>query len=88
MKGDFFCFNIHEYITYINGYLNFFLSLIQVIRTSLLNLQKAIKGLVVMSADLEALSSSLLVGKVFILQVLRQCYVTVPKYAFCYIRFQ
>lgn len=41
-----------------------FSSLIQVIRTSLLNLQKAIKGLVVMSADLEALSSSLLVGKV------------------------
>lgn len=46
-----------------NDYM-FFSSLIQVIRTSLLNLQKAIKGLVVMSADLEALSSSLLVGKV------------------------
>ena len=34
------------------------------IRTSLGNLRKAIKGLVVMNADLESLSQNLLVGKV------------------------
>ncbi len=36
------------------------------IRTSLTNLQKAIKGLVVMNAELEALANALLIGKVCI----------------------
>ncbi|XP_043194572.1 dynein axonemal heavy chain 12-like isoform X3 [Amphibalanus amphitrite] len=38
--------------------------LISVIRTTLKNLKKAVKGLVVMSPDLEAVAQSLLVGKV------------------------
>ncbi|XP_043934432.1 dynein axonemal heavy chain 12 [Protopterus annectens] len=41
-----------------------FNNLIRTIRTTLQSLQKAIKGLVVMDADLEALAGSLLVGKV------------------------
>ncbi|XP_033102995.1 dynein heavy chain 12, axonemal-like isoform X1 [Anneissia japonica] len=41
-----------------------FNKLMSVIRVSLQNLQKAIKGLVVMSADLEALAGNLLIGKV------------------------
>ena len=38
--------------------------LLEAIRTSLINLQKALKGLVVMNAELEALSNNLLIGKV------------------------
>jgi dynein heavy chain len=38
--------------------------LINVIRTSLQNLQKAIKGLVVMNQELESLSNSVMIGKV------------------------
>ena len=34
------------------------------VRTSLVNLRKAIKGLVVMNAELEGLAHSLLIGKV------------------------
>ncbi|NXF75625.1 DYH7 protein, partial [Sclerurus mexicanus] len=41
-----------------------FNNLIRTIRITLINLKKAIKGLVVMDAELEALSGSLLVGKV------------------------
>uniref|UniRef100_A0A8C5TGG8 Dynein axonemal heavy chain 12 n=1 Tax=Malurus cyaneus samueli TaxID=2593467 RepID=A0A8C5TGG8_9PASS len=41
-----------------------FNNLIRTIRITLINLKKAIKGLVVMDADLEALAGSLLVGKV------------------------
>ncbi|XP_073448349.1 dynein axonemal heavy chain 12 [Aquarana catesbeiana] len=41
-----------------------FNNLIRTTRTTLQNLQKAIKGLVVMDSELEALSSSLIVGKV------------------------
>ena len=38
--------------------------LVQIVRTSLVNLQKAIKGLVVMNVELEALADSLLIGKI------------------------
>ncbi|NXM04479.1 DYH7 protein, partial [Tyrannus savana] len=41
-----------------------FNNLIRTIRITLINLKKAIKGLVVMDAELEALSGSLLIGKV------------------------
>lgn len=41
-----------------------FNNLIRTIRTTLMNLKKAIKGLVVMDSELEALSGSLLIGKV------------------------
>lgn len=45
----------------------FVFSLMNIIRSSLQNLLKAIKGLVVMNSELEALAGSLLVGKVFII---------------------
>lgn len=45
-------------------YIPFFLSLCKTIIVSLQNLLRAIKGLVVMDAELEAIASSLLVGKV------------------------
>lgn len=42
----------------------FYSSLLQTIRITLTSLKKAIKGLVVMDAELEALCGSLLIGKV------------------------
>jgi len=39
-------------------------SLLRVIRSTLINLRKAIKGLVVMNAELEKVAGSLLIGKV------------------------
>ena len=50
MDGSFFAFRFNR--------------LVDVIRTSLLNLKKATKGLVVMSAELENVFGSMLVGKV------------------------
>ena len=50
--------------TFENFVLFFNSSLIQTIRVTLINLKKAIKGLVVMDAELEALCGSLLIGKV------------------------
>ena len=40
------------------------------VRTSLINLRKAIKGLVVMNAELESLAHSLLIGKVGLVESL------------------
>lgn len=47
-----------------NFVLFFISSLIRTIRITLINLKKAIRGLVVMDAQLEAVCGSLLVGKV------------------------
>ena len=47
-----------------HGYVMFCHRLMIIIRRSLQDLQKAIKGLVVMSADLEGLAVSLLIGKI------------------------
>ena len=41
--------------------------LISVIRSSLLELQKAVKGVIVMSSDIEALFESMIIGKVWIM---------------------
>lgn len=59
--------DIQNIVTHFRRFNNcFFLSLrlCSAIRVSLQNLLKAIKGLVVMDAELEAVASSLLVGKV------------------------
>lgn len=60
-----YVFDFASFICHVNYIIHiFFLSLCQTICVSLQNLLKAIKGLVVMDAELEAIASSLLVGKV------------------------
>lgn len=52
------CKTCEKFVLFFNS------SLIRTIRSTLINLKKAIKGLVVMNAELEALCGSLLIGKV------------------------
>ena len=53
-----------SFLISIRVFINAFFSLLRVIRTTLINLRKAIRGLVVMNAELESVADSLLIGKV------------------------
>ena len=53
--------------------------LIQVVRTSLIDIRKAIKGLVLMSAELEDMFDSMMVGKVWVQMVELYCYSPAEK---------